>query len=114
MVPQGAELLSQLYTLALKYDFPTLSPLRALSMTLLRHSSVVFLDLLTYWTGLPARARGFSDVKEWFNMDSSSEFFIQRVKTESIANVKTMREFNSIFQVPPDSLRFLIMGLIGG
>jgi len=95
----GGALLSELYELALKYDFPTSSPLRALSLTLLSHSSSVFLDLLTYWTGFPARPRGFSDIKEWYNMDTAREFFIQRVKSDDIDNVKTMKEFNSLFQV---------------
>jgi hypothetical protein len=102
----GGELLSHIYQIALKYDYPTSSPLRALSIALLQHSSAVFLDLLTYWAGFPGRPRGFSDIKEWYNMDTTGEFFVQRVKSEDIAHVKSMKEFNSLFQVKSPSFGF--------
>ena len=96
----GGELLSQLYDAALKFDYPTPSPVRALEITLLQHTSFVFLDLLTYWIGFPGEPRGFSDIKEWYNMDTSREFFIQRVLgEEDIISCKTMVEFNSLFDV---------------
>ena len=96
----GGELLSQLYDTALKFDYPTASPLRALGITLLQHTSSVFLDLLTYWIGFPGEPRGFSDIKEWYNMDTSREFFVQRViGEEDVLTCKTMMEFNSLFEV---------------
>ena len=96
----GGELLSQLYDTALKFDYPTSSPLRALGITLLQHTSSVFLDLLTYWIGFPSEPRGFSDIKEWYNMDTSREFFIQRaIREEDVITCKTMMEFNSLFEV---------------
>ena len=100
MIALGGELLSQLYDTALKFDYPTSSPLRALGITLLQHTSSVFLDLLTYWIGFPGQPRGFSDIKEWYNMDTSREFFIQRVMgEEDVISCKTMVEFNSLFEV---------------
>lgn len=96
----GGELLTQLYITALTYDYPTSSHLRALSICLLTHTSTVFLDLLTYWIGYPSQPRGFSDIKEWYNMDTSGEFFIQRLPAGDIATCKSMNEFNSFFQVP--------------
>ena len=101
----GGELLSQLYDAALKFDYPTSSPLRALRMTLLQHSSSVFLDLLTYWIGFPGEPRGFSDIKEWYNMDTSGEFFIQRIPSIDIATCKNFAEFESLFQVCPPLTR---------
>ena len=100
----GGELLTELYDTALKFDYPTSSPLRALGITLLQHTSSVFLDLLTYWIGFPNKPRGFSDIKEWYNMDPSSEFFVQRIpSSEDIVTIKSMTHFNSLFQVtsPP-------------
>lgn len=97
----GGELLTQLYETALKLDFPTPSPLRALGITLLQHTSSVFLSLLTYWIGFPSQPRGFSDTKEWYNMDTSHEFFVQRLPSSSLDNdvvsSKTFVEFNSLF-----------------
>jgi len=95
----GGELLTKLYNTALTYDYPTSSPLRALSISLLTHVSTVFLDLLTYWIGYPSQPRGFSDIKEWYNMDTSGEFFIRRLPTGDIATCKSISEFNSFFQV---------------
>lgn len=97
----GGELLSRLYEKALRYDYPTSSLLRALQMTLLQHTSVVFLDLLTYWIGFPGQPRGFSDIKEWYNIDSGGEFFVQRIPNVDIVTCKTFDEFDSLFQVYP-------------
>ena len=111
-ISTGAKLLTQLYDLALKFDYPTSSPLQTLGITLLSHSSTVFLDLLTYWIGLPYESRGFSDIKEWYNIDSNHEFFVQRMysadptlESLDLKSTKSMQEFNSLFQVtrPPRS-----------
>jgi hypothetical protein len=83
----------------LTFDYPTPSPLRALSLALLKYTSTVFVDLLAYWIGFQAPARGFSDVKEWYNLDTCEEFFVQRVKAGDIATCKTMVEFNNLFRV---------------
>lgn len=95
----GGELLTELYGTALKLDFPTSSPLRAFGIALLQHTSSVFLSLLTYWIGFPSQPRGFSDIKEWYNMDTSNEFFVQRLPSldNDIVSSKSYREFNSLF-----------------
>jgi hypothetical protein len=95
----GGALLSNLYEVALRFDYPTSSPLRALGTTLLIHTSRVFLDLLTYWIGFPSQQRTFSDIKEWYNIDLSAEFFVQRTASTDIISVKAIAEFNSLFQV---------------
>ena len=98
--PVGADLLSKLYDLALTFDYPTTSPLRSLSITLLHSTSTIFLDLLTYWIGLPSQPRPFSDVKEWYNMDTSSEFFVQRgFPEETLATCTSHSKFLSLFKV---------------
>ena len=91
--------MTQLYDTALKFDYSTSSPFRALGITLLRYASSVFLDLLTYWVGFPNEPRGFSDIKEWYNMDTVGEFFIQRVTSVDVKNCKSFIEFDSLFQV---------------
>lgn len=91
--------MTQLYDMAVQFDHPTSSPLRALSVVLLQHASSVFLDLLNYWIGFPGQPRGFSDIKEWYNMDTSGEFFVQRVSNEDIVASKNIQEFDSLFQV---------------
>jgi hypothetical protein len=85
--------------MAVQFDYPSLSPLRALSVMLLQHPSSVLLDLLNYWIGFPSQPRGFSDIKEWYNMDTSREFFVQRVSTEDMVASKTISEFESLFHV---------------
>src|SRR5271156_372737 len=100
----GGDLLTQLYTTALKYDYPTSSSLRPLSLALLKQTSLVFLDLLTYWIGFPAAPRGFSDIKEWYNMDTAGEFFIQRMPTGDVATSSSMTEFDSFFQFDEKSV----------
>src|SRR5277367_5307098 len=96
----GGALVTQLYETALKLDYPTSSPLRPLSITLLKNTSSIFLSLLTYWTGFPSQPRGFSDIKQWYNMDTSHEFFIQRLPNidNDIVSAKTFVEFNSLFE----------------
>jgi len=108
----GGQLLTQLYETALNHDYPTSSPLRPLSITLLQHTSSIFLSLLTYWTGLPSPSRPYSDIKQWYNMDTSHEFFIQRLPShdKDILSVKTFVEFASLFEVDER----LVPGFLGG
>jgi hypothetical protein len=88
-----------MYDTALSFDYPTPSPLRALSLALLKNTSSVFLELLAYWMGFQSPARGFSDVKEWYNLDTCQEFFVQRMKSGDIATCKNIVEFNDLFRV---------------
>lgn len=93
-------LLSQIFEMALKFDYPTSSPTRSLTLSLLQHTSTVFLDLLTYWIGLPCRTRGFSDPKEWLNMDTTGEFFILRVnEDQDFPSCKRFSHFERLFTV---------------
>lgn len=78
-------------------------------MTLLQHTSSVFLDLLTYWIGFPSKPRGFSDIKEWYNMDTSGEFFIQRINLEDVISCNGFVEFTSLFQVCRSDMNLMIV-----
>jgi hypothetical protein len=105
----GGELLTNLYDTALSFDYPTPSPLRALSLALLKNTSSVFLELLAYWMGFQSPARGFSDVKEWYNLDTCQEFFVQRIKSGDITACKNIDEFDSLFRVCLFQMKLIIV-----
>jgi hypothetical protein len=102
-------LLTNLYDTALSFDYPTPSPLRALSIALLKNTSTVFLELLAYWMGFQSPARGFSDVKEWYNLDTCQEFFVQRIDSGDIATCKSIIEFNNLFRVSLFQMELIIV-----